>query len=339
MKKNKVMLYYCLLVVLLILIGISSFFFNYFYNLRNEDLSLSDVSIREKNQMSYNVKLFDNEFFKSSMEEKNYVLSLVDNLNAYFNYSVSFSSPVEGEYSYYVVGNIVMEQNGEKVKNEIYRSDISKYEANGKVINLSESFDIDVDNVIKNYNDQVANLGINVNAEIEYDVVINYSVFNETIKKSLVNGKTLSYYIPIKDITNITYTDDDIFEHREYSDLNFEDNKIYIVICLEFVGAIIIFILLIVLIVKRVNGQVSVYQEKLDKILSKHDDAIVHLKDLPDLSKYDVLFVERFGDVLDAANNIGTPINYFEVVKKHEATFIVLDKDKAYVYKLTSKNA
>lgn len=70
MKKNKVMLYYGLLVVLLILIGISSFFFNYFYNLRNEDLSLEDVSIREKNQMSYNVRLFDNEFFKSSMEEK-----------------------------------------------------------------------------------------------------------------------------------------------------------------------------------------------------------------------------------------------------------------------------
>lgn len=62
MKKNKVMLYYGLLVVLLILIGISSFFFNYFYNLRNEDLSLEDVSIREKNQMSYNVRLFDNEF-------------------------------------------------------------------------------------------------------------------------------------------------------------------------------------------------------------------------------------------------------------------------------------
>lgn len=339
MKKNKVMLYYGLLVVLLILIGVSSFFFNYFYGLRNEDLSLEDVSIKEKNQMSYNVKLFDNEFFKSSVEEKNYVLSLVDNLNAYFNYSVTFSNPVEGEYSYYVVGNIVMEQNGEKVKNEIYRSDISKFEANGKVINLSENFDVDLDQIIQKYNDQVNNLKIDVNAEVEYDVIINYSFFSEHISKSIVNGKTLSYYIPIKDITNITYTDDDVFERREYSELNFEDNKIYIVICLEFVGAIIIFILLMVLIVKRVNGQVSVYQEKLDKILSKHDDQIVHLKDLPDLSKYDVLFVEHFGDLLDASKNINTPINYYEVIKKHEATFIVLDKKTAYVYKLSSKNA
>lgn len=339
MKKNKVMLYYSLLVVLLILIGISSFFFNYFYNLRNEDLSIEDVAIREKNQMSYNVKLFDNDFFKSSMEEKNYVLSLVDNMNAYFNYSVAFSSPINGEYSYYVVGNIVMEQNGEKVKNEIYRSDIKKFEANGRVVNLSESFDIDIDQIIKKYNDQVKNLSINVSATIEYDVIINYSVFNEKTNKSFVNGKSLSYYIPIKDITNITYTEDNIEERREYSDLNYEDNKIYLVICLEFIGAIIIFILMIVLIVKRVNGQVSIYQEKLEKILSKHDEHIVHLNDLPDLTQYDVLFVEKFGDLLDAANNIKTPINYYEVVKKHEATFIVFDKKCAYVYKLSSKNA
>lgn len=339
MKKNKVMLYYGLLVVLLILIGISSFFFNYFYNLRNEDLSLEDVSIREKNQMSYNVKLFDNDFFKSSLEEKSYVLSLVDNLNAYFNYSAAFSSPVEGEYSYYVVGNIVMEQNGEKVKNEVYRSEIKKFQANGKVINLSENFDIDVDQMIKKYNDQVKNLNINVNAELQYDVVINYSVFNKTISKSIVNGKTLTYYIPIKDISNITYTEDDIEERRDYSELNYEDNKVYMVICLEFIGAIVIFILLIVLIVKRVNGQVSIYQEKLEKLLKKYDDKIVNLKDLPDLAMYDVLFVENFQDLIDASNNINTPINYYEVIKKHEATFIVLDNKCAYVYKLSSKNA
>lgn len=338
MKKNKVILYYSLLVVLLILIGISSFFFNYFYNLRNEDLSLEDISIKEKNQMSYNVKLFDNDFFKSSIEEKNYVLSLIDNLNAYFNYSVTFSNTVEGEYSYYVIGSIVMEQNGEKVKSEIYRSDINKFETNGKVINLSESFDIDVDQIIKNYNNQVNDLNIAVDAKIEYDVIINYSVFSEHISKSIVNGKTLSYYVPIKDITNITYTEDNVEERRDYSDLNFEDNKIYLVICLEFVGAIVIFILLIVLIVKRVNGQASVYQEKLEKILNKHDDKIVHLKDLPDLCTYNVLFVEHFGDLLDAAYNINTPINYYEIVKKHQAIFIVLDKNTAYVYKLSSKN-
>ena len=84
-KNNKVNLYYGLMVVLLVLIGISSFFFNYFYNLRDEDLSIENMIINESNKMSYNVKLFDNEFFKSSSEETSYVLSLVDNINTYFN--------------------------------------------------------------------------------------------------------------------------------------------------------------------------------------------------------------------------------------------------------------
>ena len=140
MKNNKVNLYYGLMVVLLVLIGISSFFFNYFYNLRDEDLSIENMIINESNKMSYNVKLFDNEFFKSSSEETSYVLSLVDNINTYFNVSTAFSSPVSGEYSYFVKGYIVMHQGDEEVKNEIYSSDVFKFNVDGSVINLSSNF-------------------------------------------------------------------------------------------------------------------------------------------------------------------------------------------------------
>ena len=113
----------------------------------------------------------------------------------------------------------------------------------------------------------------------------------------------------------------------------------YLIICLEFLGAIIIFILLIVLIVKRVNAQVSIYQEKLDKLLKKYGGYLINLKELPDLTEYDVLFVKSMDDLVEASEKTTTPISYIEVVEKYESTFMVLNKKKAYVYKLNSKNA
>lgn len=339
MKNNKVNLYYGLMVVLLVLIGISSFFFNYFYNLRDEDLSIENMIINESNKMSYNVKLFDNEFFKSSSEETSYVLSLVDNINTYFNVSTAFSSPVSGEYSYFVKGYIVMHQGDEEVKNEIYSSDVFKFNVDGSVINLSSNFDIDLDKVYSDYKNQINNLGINVTSEIRYDVTYNYSVFSEKLGKSLVNSKTLNVYVPVSDITNIKTTEDKEDLRHEYSELNQDDNKVYVIICLEFLGAIIIFILLIVLIVKRINGQVSVYQEKLTNLLDKYSSDLVYLKELPDLSKYDVIFLQDFIDLVETGRKLKLPINYIEVIEKHEATFMILKNKQVYVYKLNSKNA
>lgn len=339
MKKNKVALYYGLMVVLFILIGVSSFFFNYFYNLRDEDLSIENVIVSESNKMSYNVKQFDNAFFKSSSEETNYVMSLVDNINTYFNVSTAFSNPVEGEYSYFIKGYIVMHQGEEEVKNEIYSSEINKYTITGSVINLSSNFDIDLDSLLTEYQNQIKNLDINVTSEIIYDINYNYSVFSEKLGKSLMNSKKLSVKVPISDITNITLTDDSEEIKKEFSELNKDDNKVYVIVCLEFLGAIIIFILLIVLIVKRVNGQVSVYQDKLNKILDRYSDYLVNLTELPDLSKYDILFVNDFEDILETSRKLNLPINYIEVIKKHEATFMILKDNQVYVYKLNSKNA
>lgn len=339
MKDNKTFLYYGLMVVLLVLIGVSSFFFNYFYNLRGEDLSIENMVISESNKMSYNVKNLDNEFFKSSSEDTSYVLSLVDYINTYYNISTAFSSPVSGEYSCFVKGYIVMHQNGEEVKNVIYDGDVARYTINGSVINLSNTFDIDLNSIYNEYQNQIKNLGINVQSEVRFDVIYNYQVFSEKLGKSIVNSRTLNVVIPISDITNIKISEDKDEMRNEFSELNQDDNAIYVVICLEFLGAIIIFILLIVLIVKRVNGSLSVYQDRLNKILDDYSSELVNLSELPDLTKYDVIFVQGFDDILEIARKLNLPINYIEVIEKHESTFMVLKDYQVYVYKLNSRNA
>lgn len=339
MKNNKVALYYALMIVLLVLIGVSTFFFNYFYDMRDEDLSIETMKIKESNKMGYNIKLFDSEFFKTDEDDTTYVLSLIDNINPYFNINTTFSTPVSGEYSFFIRGYVIMNQGSEVIKNEIYTGEINKFQLNGSVINLSNSFDIDLDKILKSYKEQIDALGLDVISSIEYDVIFNYSAFSENLEKSLVNAKTLIVNIPISDITKIELTADAENTREEFSDLNHDDNKIYLVICLEFLGAIIIFVLLIVLIVKRVNGRINDYQDRLREILKKYEESLVHLKELPDLSDREVLFVGSIEDLVKTSNKSKTPISFIEVVEKYESTFMVITDKIAYVYKLDRKNA
>ena len=339
MKNNKVGLYYAIMIVLLVLISVSAFFFNYFFDMRNEDLSLENKNITESNKMGYNVKSFDDDFVKTNQDDNNYVFSLIDNIDTYFNVTTSFSSPVEGQYSYFVTGYVNLKQGEEILKNEVYKSDENKFLLNGSAINISDSFDVDVDNVMTSFKGQINNLSSDAIGSIEYDVTYNYSVYSDSLGKTLANSKTLTIDIPISAMTNISVTKDDETTKTDYSDVNHDDNKIYLIICLEFLGAIIIFVLLIVLIVKRINGQVSSYEAKLDKVLKKYEKHLIHLKEIPDLTTYSILFVESIDDLKEVSDRVNSPISYIEIVEKCESTFMVIEKSKAYVYKLNNKSA
>lgn len=50
------------------------------------------------------------------------------------------------------------------------------------------------------------------------------------------------------------------------------------------------------------------------------------------------MFVDNFKDLVDASNTLGLPIHYIDIVIGHEATFIILNKKTAYVYKLSDKD-
>lgn len=338
MRKTKSVLYYALLVVLLILMGISIFFFIYFNNLRGTDLSLEDLDIITSSQIKYNVKVKDDLFYKSDNETETFVTNMIENVNAYFNISSAFSSRVNGDYSYFITGSVVMGEGNDKVVNEIYKSDINKFKVDGNVINISTNFDINVNEVIKNYHTFALNNNVTSDAYIEYKVTYNFAIFSNKISKSVVDKEDYYIRIPIKDITRIYTNGNESVTTHEFSELNKDDDKLYVIISLEFLGAVLVFILLIALIIKRLMGRETIYEYEIRHILEKFKESIVFLKELPDLSGYKVLFTSSFEDMLDASYTIHSPINYYEVVENKQSTFLVFDGNVVYVYKIDSKN-
>lgn len=320
-KKNRTILYYNLIFILIILIGISSFFLAYFYNLIDEDLRMQDVSVVENSEMNFSVKEKGKDVFTHNKDTYN--LSDIDTINTYFNYSITFSEEVTGSYSYNIVG--YREVNGEDV--EIYKSNNYQYEVTGHIINLSSSFDI------KDIPTNIVGA-----SNLKYVVKINYSLFNDYLGRSFVKSDSLNITIPNMNETTIKTSDKVSNKKIVFSETKDDDNELYLVITLEFMGAIIMFILLILLILRTINKENDPYQMTIDHILKKYEKQIVKLKSIPDLAKMDVLFVSDFKDLVDASYNLDQVINYTEVIKNKASIFVVFNKHVAYVYKINRQH-
>lgn len=320
-KKNRTILYYNIIFILVILIGVSSFFLAYFYNLIDDGIRIQDVSVVQNSEMNFSVKEKGKDVFTHNKDT--YKLSDIDTINTYFNYSITFSEEVTGSYNYNIIG--FKEVNGENV--EVYRSDSYQYEVTGHIINLSSSFDIkDIENNIVD------------SSKIQYVVNISYSLFNDHLGRSFVKSDSLEIMIPNEVDTTIRTSDKVDNKKIIFTKTKDDDNELYLVVTLEFLGAIIMFILLIVLILRTINKENDPYQMTLDYILKKYESQIVKLKNVPDLAKMDVLFVSDFKDLVDASYNLDQVINYTEVIKNKASIFVVFNKHSAYVYKVTRQH-
>ncbi len=339
MKKSKNVLRIIAIIFLLILIGVSSFFGYYFYNMKGIDLKAGALTMNEKSALTYNVKLKNRDYYKQ--DSNAYLTNFIDEINASFNYSTTFSNKVKGEYSYYVEGLLktsVENENQSILNRDIYKSEVKKESIDGNILNLSDDFLIDVEEYKKMYDELLSNYRLNLNGELFFHVVITYNVFDEVIEKSINQKAELTLQFPIdQETTTIKTSPDKENVFREYKETPSEHESIYFVICLEFFGAGFLFSLIILLLVIEVANSDTEYERTIHHYLKKYDSLIVELKRLPNLADMDVLFVKSFKDLVDASNQLSMPINYVEIAKKRESIFLVILDEKCYAYKVKEK--
>ncbi len=342
MKANRRILYLVLLICLIVLAAVSGFFLYYFYKMRNDNLSFNKIDIQESSSISYSVLTNDSTFYESSASNKKYIVEEIKDIKPYFNYVIAFSSDVSMNYSYIIEGKIVGSTKG--TSDRILEKNVTKNtpevkQVNGKILNVSDSFNIDVPNyveIVKNFKEKYQ---IDLDAYIEYDITITYSYDSSAINKSKVEKKTLTVVIPITELTTMPIIpESSTITHSEYSNLTEKDKGTYLAICLELLGSVVLFVLTAILVLKRMLGKTTMYRKDLNNLLKKYKTIIVKLKNLPDFDNIDVLFVDEFDDLLDAVYVTDKPINYYEVIKDKEAIFVLFNDFKAYVYNVSIRN-
>ena len=196
------------------------------------------------------------------------------------------------------------------------------------------SININVNDIVNKFNEFKDYYNLVLSGSIEYQVYINYNFYTESINKYVNESKTLFLSIPLNNNTLSINTSEPVEQEYSYfKDADYKDKEIIVIICLEFLGASLLFSLMIILLIKKYIYLESKYDGKLNKILNRYDDIIVHLNCLPDLTEYEVLFVKSFNDIKDASYNLDKPVNYICIKEHIESVFIVLTDTKAYVYK------
>ena len=310
------------------------------------DKKTININYEENNSINYKVYLKENKFFETPYleEGRTYIASLIDYIDADFHYEIKYNRPFTGHVKYKYVA--ILQAN---------KKNSTGYYWN-KEYDLSEERSIDIEN--------------NTNVIISDNVKVNYSKYNEILSqfKKAYNLDTNS---ELKIVMRVVNTADfDKIDHPVGIDseigitvplleqaidvsINKETNNSKNVLTIKEkshkVGFLIFKITGTILLFTAIFGMIETsryskrfkrshtYILELDKILKNYDSIIANVKNLPDISGYRKIEVDKFEELLDVYNEVRMPINYYQDKTGKESTFIIINNDVAWIYRLKDR--
>ena len=245
MRKRNIV-YILFIIVLIVLANISMYYFFYFDNTRKSDAYKTELIINQKSSITYNIETIDHQYYYLKQDEP-YNINNVNKIDLFFNYNITFDKTVTGEYSYYIRG-VVFDSNVEN--KTLYKTDEFKYKIDGKnVININHLQNIDLKTLIDTNKD----LSTMTEADIKYEMVVVYHIYNKEINKYVSNSKTIEIDIPVTTGKNIFKSPNEEKNFKEHSNETNRSDITYLIVCLEFLGSVLLYVLCIAYLIERLS--------------------------------------------------------------------------------------
>ncbi len=338
MSKNRKIGYSIIIFVLFVLFCLTSYLLIYFF--RNRDISISKeyINVVDSDSINYTIKLKDNDFITDSSKVNAYATDMIDYLNIYYKFNSKFSDKVTGDIEVNAVGTLVgtsMSDSSVVLYNEFYNHKDSDYSMNGEIINYNDEYRLNFSEIKKIFDSFVDVNKIELNGSVKFDVTLKYTVYNDLINDYIKNDVTLSINIPIVNETKIDCSETYENNKNVYAKMPEEQKPLYLAICLELFGALVLFVIIFILIMNQMKVSSSKYEKLLDSMLRNKKRRIVRLKALPDLSNRNVVLVKSYKD-LENVNEYKN-INYVEIIPTKLSVFFITDNGITYVYNLDAK--
>ena len=323
--------------------------------LTRRDTSLERVVINyeeDNDPIDYKVYLKENNFFETKYldEGVTYISSLIDFIDVNFNYRVKFDQLLTGKYSYKVKATILANKINESGKYWSKEYDLVEKEdsfKNSTYLSAHQYVKLDY----QMYNDLLSSFkkeyGLAIDGILHVEMILDYDGFVDdgsvvTCKDEcnhLKKNAVLKMDIPLTqnsvDIsinTNETSTSNGSISY----DKKVSESIGYTVIrSIGFISLLLFFTSVIFMIryIIRKRQMISNYHKEINKILSTYDSIIVNSDDIKNLSKYNVIKVNSFEELLDAHSEVRMPINYVEL-KDDYSIFVLINNDVAWVYRV-----
>ncbi len=314
--------------------------------------STSNESTKEKlytysynGNLDYKVYLNENSFFNSEYlgMNKQYISSLINYITVDTNYTFQSNKELDYTYTYQIIATVKGSyQSSDSNSVELWSRDYTllpsetKSETGKKfTINQSVTIDYNTYNEIMTQFREAFGLSIDAAVTVEFQVTVTAKEAGEE-EQTLDETETFALDISLLSSTT-QITPDYINSGREVvyasesSSSNINIPKLIIGIILFLLSIFLLKILWSSLI--KITKK-SEYVIELNKILKEYGDIIAESSNLPDLSKYDVVNIKHFHDLVDIEEELRAPILYNEIVEDYESWFLIIRDKTAYKFVL-----
>lgn len=337
MSKNKKVFYSVVIFILFVLFCLTSYLLIYFFSNRDISITKEYVNVIDSDSINYTVKLKDNDYISDSSKVNAYATDMLDYINIFYKFNSKFSDKVNGNVTAKVTGTLI---GTSKVDDSVvlyneYKTSEEALTINGEIINYNNEYKLNVRDLKKIYDSFVDVNKVDLNGYIKFDVTFNYDMYNELINDSIKNTVTLSVNIPLVNETKIECSKTYERNKNFYAKMTDEQKPLYLVICLELFGVLVLFVIIFILLINQINTSFSRYEKMLDKLFRLNRKRIVKMKALPDLSNRNVVLLKSF-DEFDKVSKYKN-INYVEIIPNKLSVFFMTDNDITYVYNFDSK--
>lgn len=337
-RRNIVFIFACLIIIVFVF---ALSFFCIFVK-RNEN---HYVKFNESNKTEYKVYLKNNDFYKDNYleEDKEYISTLIDYINANFKYSLNLDEKnVEYKYSYKIDADLNVKRKSSN--NYLYHETVNLVEkkevdTNRSNVSINENIKIDYNyynDIIKKFINiySLDDINSNLIVKMYISVVGSCEEFEENANKESI----ISLSIPLASkVTGIELTDNLMSGQNSVIQCKKNYNYVYIFLILCIV-CLLLDLLLVFITFKYIyttRTAENIYEKELKKILNNYSSYIQKLNNDFNFKDYQLLRIDTFTDMLEIRDTIGQPILMRENKEKNGAYFVIPGISKIlYVYRL-----
>ncbi len=310
----------------------------------DKDGNKSGVGYSENGNADYTVYLKDNTFYDSKYLSSGmqYVASLINTINTKFNYEIHSDKNVDYKYTYRIMGNLQIMDPTDHTKilytkeETLLKETTEEVNSNNFVIN--EDIIVDYDKYNSLVNAYKREYGLSVDSELILTMYIKVDGVSDITSDNINKNNKLQISIPLSEQTVDISIDTKSITNSGYltAGKGFVIKSYFLYIMGIIVIILSILCLIIAVLLLKEYSSYNIYNNTVNRILKDYDRLIVTGQVTIDESKYNnIVIPETFEEMVDASQNLKSPILFYEVIKGEKCFFVIIKDDTLYKYRLT----
>ena len=315
------------------------------------DLKKQEIIVEyvENGDVDYKVYLKDNKYYTQKYLGKGmeYVASIINTVNPDFKYELHSTDNLDFSYTYKITGTLLISKDSEskplytKVIN-LVNKDVKNENSNS--LNIAENLVIDYDDYNNLVNRYKKDFGISAYSRLVLTMDINIVGKHSNNEDQVLINRTLQMSIPLSEQTIQVSMDADKINNNG---MLFAKGNISVENKLLFVVSIVSLGIVLALLVTSIRMYIkfkrrNIYYITLDKYVTEYDKIIINGSyentSIDENSYSNIIKVEKFEELVDAAENLSLPILFYEVIPGELSFFVITNNDTLYKFTLDKAN-